>query len=42
MERLNQVDQIVEEVVKRIQAQTTSFEVEASGRHIHLSRGAVD
>lgn len=42
MERLNQVDQIVEEVVKRIQAQTTSFEVEASGRHIHLSRGSVD
>ncbi|MDT2757742.1 ethanolamine utilization phosphate acetyltransferase EutD [Enterococcus asini] len=42
MERLNQVDQIVDEVVKRIQAQQLSFEVEASGRHIHLSRAAVD
>lgn len=37
-----QLAEIVDEVVKRIQEQQLSFEVEASGRHIHLSREAID
>lgn len=42
MERLDPINQIVEEVVKRIQEQQLTFEVEASGRHIHLSRQDID
>lgn len=42
MERLDPITQIVEEVVKRIQEQQLTFEVEASGRHIHLSRQDID
>lgn len=37
-----QLAEIVDEVVKRIQEQQLSFEVEASGRHTHLSREAID
>nr|WP_067389875.1 ethanolamine utilization phosphate acetyltransferase EutD [Enterococcus canis] len=40
MDRVDPVTQIVEEVVKRLTELT--FEVEASGRHIHLSRHEID
>ena len=37
------MNEIVEEVVKRIQQQQqNTFEVEASGRHVHLSRQEID
>jgi putative phosphotransacetylase len=43
MNKLDSVNEIVEEVVKRIQMQKFHvFEVEASGRHIHLSRIEID
>ena len=33
---------LVNEVVKRVEAEQSSFEVEASGRHIHLDRPTID
>lgn len=36
------VESIINEVVKRVQNETTCFEVEASGKHVHLSREAID
>lgn len=40
---MNSFDNIVDEAVKRIREQMTfAFEVEASGRHVHLSRKAID
>jgi putative phosphotransacetylase len=42
METLNSINEIVEEVVKQIQLQNKTFEVEASGRHVHLSRKEID
>jgi putative phosphotransacetylase len=42
METLNSINKIVEEVVKQIQLQNKTFEVEASGRHVHLSRKEID
>ncbi|MDH5040043.1 ethanolamine utilization phosphate acetyltransferase EutD [Enterococcus faecalis] len=43
MNKLDSMNEIVEEVVKRIQQQQqNTFEVEASGRHVHLSRQEID
>ncbi|WP_122646079.1 ethanolamine utilization phosphate acetyltransferase EutD [Enterococcus mediterraneensis] len=42
MKSLEQLAEIINEVVKRVREETLSFEVEASGRHIHLSREAID
>jgi putative phosphotransacetylase len=43
MNKLDSINEIVEEVVQRIQqTQQATFEVEASGRHIHLSRKDVE
>lgn len=39
---MDQLAQIIDEVVKKVQIQQRSFEVEASGRHIHLSRQGID
>ena len=36
MNTLDSINEIVEEVIKRIQLQNHTFEVEASGRHVHL------
>jgi len=42
MNTLDSINEIVEEVIKRIQLQNHTFEVEASGRHVHLSRREID
>ncbi|MEY8445220.1 ethanolamine utilization phosphate acetyltransferase EutD [Enterococcus ratti] len=42
MENVNHVEEIVNEVVQQIRNQQRSFEVEASGRHVHLSRKEID
>ncbi|WP_074799836.1 ethanolamine utilization phosphate acetyltransferase EutD [Enterococcus mundtii] len=42
MNRLDHLNEIINEVVQRIQSQQHSFEVEASGRHVHLSRKDID
>ncbi|WP_206855883.1 ethanolamine utilization phosphate acetyltransferase EutD [Candidatus Enterococcus mangumiae] len=42
MNRLDHLNEIINEVVQRIQSQQNSFEVEASGRHVHLSRKDID
>lgn len=42
MNRLDHLNEIINEVVQRIQSQQQSFEVEASGRHVHLSRKDID
>ncbi|MGM0125832.1 phosphate propanoyltransferase [Enterococcus sp. AZ194] len=39
---MDSLNEIVEEVVRRVQAQSHSFEVEASGRHVHLCRKDID
>ena len=39
---MDSINEIVEEVIKRIQLQNHTFEVEASGRHVHLSRREID
>ncbi|MDH6363322.1 putative phosphotransacetylase [Enterococcus sp. PF1-24] len=39
---MNQIEEIINEVIKQVKQQTDSFEVEASGRHVHLSRSAID
>ncbi|AQT85921.1 phosphate propanoyltransferase PduL [Paenibacillus larvae subsp. larvae] len=36
------VESIVNEVVKRVQEETAGIEVEASGKHVHLNREAID
>lgn len=35
-------EELITEVVKKVQQQTLAFEVEASGRHVHLSRKHID
>lgn len=42
MNTLDSINEIVEEVIKRIQLQNHTFEVEASGRHVHLSHREID
>lgn len=40
---LDSINEIIEEIVERIQEkQGQTFEVEASGRHVHLSRKEID
>ncbi|MGG5313566.1 phosphate propanoyltransferase [Enterococcus sp. DIV2381] len=39
---MDHLNEIINEVVQRIQSQQNSFEVEASGRHVHLSRKDID
>lgn len=39
---LDQISEIVDEVVNRVKQKTRSFEIEASGRHIHLCREDID
>ena len=36
------VEDIMNEVIKRVQGQQASFEIEASGKHVHLNREAID
>ena len=42
MNTLDSINEIVEEVIKRIQLQNHHLKVEASGRHVHLSRREID
>lgn len=39
---MNNIDQLVDEIVKRIKPEVNTVEVEASGRHIHLDRPTID
>ncbi|MGG5322659.1 phosphate propanoyltransferase [Enterococcus pernyi] len=39
---MDHLNEIINEVVQRIQSQQHSFEVESSGRHVHLSRKDID
>ncbi|HLQ39784.1 MAG TPA: ethanolamine utilization phosphate acetyltransferase EutD [Tetragenococcus sp.] len=39
---LDQMSMIIDEVVERVRQETSSFEIEASGRHIHLCRKDID